>query len=98
MVSVQLSVMPSVSDRASCEDGLSMESSDDIITAIPCGPTVSKSAVQPDPRPPMTSRSDDGSHHSPVGWKAAVHRTGISQLPVSHRQPLQKAHPSTAPK
>ncbi|MPC63819.1 hypothetical protein E2C01_057925 [Portunus trituberculatus] len=68
MVSVQPFVMPSVSDRASCdEDGVSMESSDDIVTAVPRGPTVSKSAVQPDPRPPMTSRCDDGSHHSPVG-------------------------------
>ncbi|MPC55471.1 hypothetical protein E2C01_049408 [Portunus trituberculatus] len=68
MVSVQPSVMPSVSDRASCdEDGVSMESSDDIVTAVPRGPTVSKSAVQSDPCPPMTGSSDDGSHHSPVG-------------------------------
>ncbi|MPC52790.1 hypothetical protein E2C01_046668 [Portunus trituberculatus] len=87
MVSVQPSVTPSVSDRASCdEDGLSMESSDDIITAVPHGPTVSKSAVQPDPRPPMTGRNGDNSHHSPVGQKSAVHRTGTSQLPVSSRQ------------
>ncbi|MPC93654.1 hypothetical protein E2C01_088791 [Portunus trituberculatus] len=110
IVSVQPSVTQSVSDRASCdEDGLSMETSDDIVTAVPRGPAVSKSAVQPDLRPPMTSRSDDGSHHSPVGRKAAVQRPGTSQLPVSssqliifsqvsHGQPLQKARPSTAPK
>ncbi|MPC95223.1 hypothetical protein E2C01_090424 [Portunus trituberculatus] len=68
VVSVQPSVTPSVSDRASCdEDGLSMETSDDIVTAVPRGPAVSKSAVQPDPRPSMTGRSDDSSHHSPVG-------------------------------
>ncbi|MPC38032.1 hypothetical protein E2C01_031533 [Portunus trituberculatus] len=68
MVSAQPSVTPSVSDRASCdEDGLSVESSDDIITAIPRGHTVSKSAVQPDPRPLMTGRNGDNSHHSPVG-------------------------------
>ncbi|MPC51529.1 hypothetical protein E2C01_045378 [Portunus trituberculatus] len=42
--------------------------------------------VQSDPRPPMTGRSDDGSHHSPVGRKAAVHRTSTSQLPVSSRR------------
>ncbi|MPC25495.1 hypothetical protein E2C01_018612 [Portunus trituberculatus] len=41
-VSVQPSETPSVSDRASCEDGLSMEMSEDIITAIPRGPTVAK--------------------------------------------------------
>ncbi|MPC74727.1 hypothetical protein E2C01_069101 [Portunus trituberculatus] len=29
--------------------------SDDIVTAVPRGPTVSGSAVQPDPRPPMTA-------------------------------------------
>ncbi|MPD03560.1 hypothetical protein E2C01_099201 [Portunus trituberculatus] len=47
IVSVQPPVMPSVSDRTSCdEDGLSMETSDDIVTAIPRGPAVSKSAVQ----------------------------------------------------
>ncbi|MPC18305.1 hypothetical protein E2C01_011183 [Portunus trituberculatus] len=103
-------VTPSVSDQASCdEDGLSMETSDDIVTAIPRGSAVSKSAVQPDPRPPITGRSDDGSHHSPVSRKAAVQRPGTSQVPVSfrrliissqvsHRQPLQKARPSTAPK
>ncbi|MPD01046.1 hypothetical protein E2C01_096558 [Portunus trituberculatus] len=73
VVSVQPSVTPSVSDRASCdEDGLSMETSDDIVTAVPRGPAVSKSAVQPDPRLPMTGRSDDGSHHSPLGRKAMV--------------------------
>ncbi|MPC37595.1 hypothetical protein E2C01_031082 [Portunus trituberculatus] len=65
------------------EDGLSMETSDDIVTAVPRGPAVSKSAVQPDPRLPMTGRSNDGSHHSPVGRKAAVQRPGTSQLPVS---------------
>ncbi|MPC79242.1 hypothetical protein E2C01_073758 [Portunus trituberculatus] len=104
------SVTPSVSDRDSCdEDGLSMETSDDIITAIPRGPNVSKSAVQPDPRSLMTGRSHDGLHHSPVGRKVAVQRPGTSQLPVSsrrlnissqvsHVQPLQKACPSTAPK
>ncbi|MPD03623.1 hypothetical protein E2C01_099265 [Portunus trituberculatus] len=109
IVSVQPSVTPSVSDQASCdEDGLSMETSDDIVTAVPHGPAVSKSAVQPDPRPPMTSRNDDGSRHSPVGRKAAVQRPGTSQLlvssrwliissQVSHGQPLQKACPSTAP-
>ncbi|MPC78948.1 hypothetical protein E2C01_073457 [Portunus trituberculatus] len=110
VVSIQPSVMPYVSDRASCdEDGLSMETSDNIVTAVPRGPTVSKSAVQPDNRPPMSGRSDDGSHHSLVGRKAAVQRPGTSQLPVSsrrfiissvvsHGQPLQKARPSTAPK
>ncbi|MPC95874.1 hypothetical protein E2C01_091103 [Portunus trituberculatus] len=99
VVSVQLSVMPSVSDQASCdEDGLSIETSDDIVTAVPRGSTVSKSAVQPDPRPPMTGRSNDGSHHSLVVRKAAVQRPGTSQLPVSHGQPIQKARPSTAPK
>ncbi|MPC61997.1 hypothetical protein E2C01_056076 [Portunus trituberculatus] len=109
-VSVQPSVTPSVSDRASCDEGgVSMESSDDIVTAVPRGPTVSKSAVQPDPRPPMTGRSDDGSHHSLVARKAKVQRPGTSQLPVSscrliissqvsHGQPLQKARASTAPK
>ncbi|MPC76687.1 hypothetical protein E2C01_071112 [Portunus trituberculatus] len=36
IVSVQPPVTPSVSDRASCdEDGLSMETSDDIVTAVP---------------------------------------------------------------
>ncbi|MPC65279.1 hypothetical protein E2C01_059412 [Portunus trituberculatus] len=41
MVSVQPSVTPSGSDRASCnEDGLSMELSDNIIIALPRGPTV----------------------------------------------------------
>ncbi|MPC93720.1 hypothetical protein E2C01_088860 [Portunus trituberculatus] len=59
-----------------------MESSDDIITAILRGPTVSKSAVQPDRRPPMTSTNGNNSHH----------------LLVSHGQTLQKACPSTAPK
>ncbi|MPD05521.1 hypothetical protein E2C01_101269 [Portunus trituberculatus] len=110
VVSVQPSVAPSVSDWASCdEDGLSMETSDDIVTAIPRGPAVSKSAVQPDPRLPMTDRSDDGSHHSLVGRKAAVQRPRTSQLPVSsrrliisskvsHGQPIQKARLSTAPK
>ncbi|MPC68506.1 hypothetical protein E2C01_062708 [Portunus trituberculatus] len=108
VVSVQPSVTPPVSDRASSdEDGLSMETSDDIVTAVPRGPAVSKSGVQPDPRPPKTGRSDDGSHHSPAGRKAAVQRPGTSQLPVSfrrfiissqvsHGQP-QKARPSTAP-
>ncbi|MPC89963.1 hypothetical protein E2C01_084929 [Portunus trituberculatus] len=86
VVSVQPSVMPSLSDQASCdEDGLSMETSDDIVTAIPRGPAVLKSAVKPDPRLPMTGRSDDGLHHSPVGRKAAVQRPGTSQLPVSSR-------------
>ncbi|MPC84135.1 hypothetical protein E2C01_078862 [Portunus trituberculatus] len=96
VVSVQLLVTPSVSDRASCdEDGLCMETSDDIVTAVP-------RAVQPDLRPPMTGRSDDGSHHSPVGRKTAVQGPGTSQLPVStrrliissqasHGQPLQKS-------
>ncbi|MPC74332.1 hypothetical protein E2C01_068689 [Portunus trituberculatus] len=110
VVSVQPPVTPSVSDWASCdEDYLSMETSDDIFTTIPRGPTVSKIAVQPDPSPPMTGRSDDGSHHSTVGRKAAVQRPGTSQLPVSsrrliissqvsHKQPLQKVRPSTAPK
>ncbi|MPC60214.1 hypothetical protein E2C01_054253 [Portunus trituberculatus] len=108
-VSVQPSETPSVSDRGSCEDGLSMEMSDDIITAVPRGPTVAKSAVQPDPRPPVTGRNGDNSHHSPVGRKAAVQRPGTPQLPVSsrrlfissqvsHGQTLQKARPSTAPK
>ncbi|MPC73838.1 hypothetical protein E2C01_068178 [Portunus trituberculatus] len=83
VVSAQPPVTPSFSDRASCdEDGLSMVTSDNIVTAVPRGPAVSKSAVQLDPRLPMTGRSDDGSHHSPV----------------SHGQPIQKARPSTAPK
>ncbi|MPC91983.1 hypothetical protein E2C01_087050 [Portunus trituberculatus] len=110
VVSVHPSVTPSVSDRASYdEDGLTMETSDDIVTAVPRGPAVSKSAVQPYPRLPMTGRNDDGSHHSPVGRKATVQRPGRSQIPVSsrrliissqvsHGQPLQKARPSTAPK
>ncbi|MPC80741.1 hypothetical protein E2C01_075330 [Portunus trituberculatus] len=110
IVSVQPRVKPSVSDRASCdEDSLSMETSDDIVTAVPRGPAVSKMAVQADPRPPMTGRSDEGTHHSPVGRKAAVQRPGTSQLPVSsrrliiysqvsHGQPLEKARPSTASK
>ncbi|MPC62947.1 hypothetical protein E2C01_057038 [Portunus trituberculatus] len=110
VVSVQPSVTPSVLDRASCdEDGLSMETSDDIVTAVPRGPVVSKGAVQPDLRLPMTGRSYDGSHHSPVGRKAAVQRPGTSQLPVSsrrliissqvcHGQSIQKSRPSTAPK
>ncbi|MPC63262.1 hypothetical protein E2C01_057357 [Portunus trituberculatus] len=84
VVFVQPLVTPSVSDWASYDqDGLSMETSDDIVTAVPRGPTVSKSVVQPNPRPPMTGRSDDGSHHSPVGGKAAVQRPGTSQLPFS---------------
>ncbi|MPC85493.1 hypothetical protein E2C01_080272 [Portunus trituberculatus] len=38
VVSVQPSVTPSISDRASCdEDGLSMETSDNIVTAVPLG-------------------------------------------------------------
>ncbi|MPC72210.1 hypothetical protein E2C01_066508 [Portunus trituberculatus] len=46
VVSVQPSVTLSVSDQASCdEDGLSMETSDDIATAVPRGPAVSKSVV-----------------------------------------------------
>ncbi|MPC75773.1 hypothetical protein E2C01_070168 [Portunus trituberculatus] len=82
----------SQSNWASCdEDGLSMETSDDIVTAVPLGPAVSKSAVQPDPRPPRTGRSNDGSHHSPVGRKAAVQRPSTSQFPVSHGQTLEKA-------
>ncbi|MPC60819.1 hypothetical protein E2C01_054876 [Portunus trituberculatus] len=63
-----------------------MELSDDIITAVPRGPTVAKSAVQPDPRPPVTGRNGDNSHHSPVGRKAAVHQPSTSQLPVSSRR------------
>ncbi|MPC50473.1 hypothetical protein E2C01_044302 [Portunus trituberculatus] len=79
MISAQPSETPSVSHRAFCdEDGLIMKSSDNIITAVPRGPTVSKCAVQPDPRPPMTGRDGDNSHHSSVGRKAAVHRTGTS--------------------
>ncbi|MPC84027.1 hypothetical protein E2C01_078751 [Portunus trituberculatus] len=84
VVSVQPSVTPSVPDRASCEeDGLSMETSDDIFTAVPSGPTVSESAVLPDPCPPRTGRSYDCSHQPPIGRKAAVQRPGTSQLPVS---------------
>ncbi|MPD06585.1 hypothetical protein E2C01_102403 [Portunus trituberculatus] len=79
VVSVQPSVTPSVSDRASCdEDGLSMETSDDIVTAVSRGPTASESAGLPDPRPPRTGRSDDGSHHPSIGRKAAVQRPGTS--------------------
>ncbi|MPC63471.1 hypothetical protein E2C01_057570 [Portunus trituberculatus] len=79
IVSVQPAVTPSVTDWASCdEDGLSLETSDDIVKAVPRGPTVSKSAVKPDPRPPMTGRSDNGSHNSLVGRKAAVQRPGTS--------------------
>ncbi|MPC74254.1 hypothetical protein E2C01_068608 [Portunus trituberculatus] len=64
VVSAQPSVTSSVSDRASCdEDGLRMETSEDIVTATPRGPTVSKSAFQPDPRPPMTGRCADGPLH-----------------------------------
>ncbi|MPC42869.1 hypothetical protein E2C01_036500 [Portunus trituberculatus] len=109
MVSVQPSVTSFVSDRASCyKDGLSMES-DDIITGVPRRLTVSKSAVQTDPRPPVTCRNGDNSNHSPIGRKAAVHRTSTSQLSVSsrqliifsqvsHGQTLQKSRPSTASK
>ncbi|MPC77490.1 hypothetical protein E2C01_071945 [Portunus trituberculatus] len=85
-----------------------METPDDIVPAVLCGPAVSKSGVQPDPRPLRTGRSDDGSHHSPAGRKAAVQRTGSSQhlvssrrlilsSQISHGQP-QKARPPTAPK
>ncbi|MPD06188.1 hypothetical protein E2C01_101981 [Portunus trituberculatus] len=110
VVSAQPSVTSSVSYQASCdEDGLRMETYDDIVTAAPLGPTVSKSAFQHDPRPPMTGKCDDGVHPSPVSRKAAVERPGTSQLPVSsprfnissqasHGQQLQKARPSTAPK
>ncbi|MPC76050.1 hypothetical protein E2C01_070451 [Portunus trituberculatus] len=102
-------VTPSVSDRASCdENGLSMELSGDIITAVPREPTLAKSAVQPDPHRLVTSRNGINSQHSP-GERAAVHRPGTSQLPVSsrrliissqvsHGQTLQKGRPSTAPK
>ncbi|MPC89913.1 hypothetical protein E2C01_084876 [Portunus trituberculatus] len=105
--SVKPPVTSSVSDHASCdEDGLCMETSDDIVTAVPRRPTLS---VHTDPRLPMAGRSDDDSHHSPVGRKAAFQQPGTSQLPVtsrrliissqaSHGQPIQKAHPSTAPK
>ncbi|MPC76135.1 hypothetical protein E2C01_070541 [Portunus trituberculatus] len=85
-----------------------METSDDIVTAVPRGPTVSKSVVLPDPRLPRTSKSDDSSHHPLTSRKAAVQRPGTSQLPVSsrrliissqvsHGQP-QKSCSSTAPK
>ncbi|MPC48880.1 hypothetical protein E2C01_042665 [Portunus trituberculatus] len=71
---------------------------------VPSGHAVSKSGVQPDPRPPRTGRSYHGSHHSPAGRKAVVQRPGTSQLPVSfcrliisnqvsHGQPLQNARP-----
>ncbi|MPD06397.1 hypothetical protein E2C01_102212 [Portunus trituberculatus] len=87
VISVQPHVTRSVPDRASCdEDGINMETSDDIITAVLCGPAVSKSGVKPDLRPPRTGRSDDGSHHSPASRKAAVQRSGTSQLPVSSRR------------
>ncbi|MPC19576.1 hypothetical protein E2C01_012494 [Portunus trituberculatus] len=85
VVSIQPSETPFVSDRASSEYGLSMESSDDIIPAVPREPTVAKSAVQPDPRPPVTGRNDDNSHHSLEGRKATVHRPGTSQLPWNCR-------------
>ncbi|MPC84276.1 hypothetical protein E2C01_079008 [Portunus trituberculatus] len=109
VVSVQPSVTPSVSDRASFdEDGLSMETSDDFVTAVPRGPTVSESAVLPDPRYPRTGRSDDGSHHPLIGRKATVQQPGTSQLSVSFRRliissqvshgQLQKTRPFTAPK
>ncbi|MPC53351.1 hypothetical protein E2C01_047240 [Portunus trituberculatus] len=101
MVSVQPSETPSVSDLASCEDGLSMELSDDIITAVPRGPAVAKSAVQPDPRPPVTGRNGDNSHPSPVGRKSAVNRPDTSQLPVSSRRLIissQVSHGQTLPK
>ncbi|MPC28640.1 hypothetical protein E2C01_021849 [Portunus trituberculatus] len=52
--STDMAQTPSVSDRASCdEDGLTMESSNDIVTAVPCGPTAVKSVVRPEPRPPV---------------------------------------------
>ncbi|MPC62752.1 hypothetical protein E2C01_056842 [Portunus trituberculatus] len=87
MVSVQPSVTQSVSDRASCDEGaFTMESSNDVVTAVPLGPTVAKSAVRPNPRPPVPGRNSDDSHHSPVGRKAAVHRPSTSQLPVSSRR------------
>ncbi|MPC68610.1 hypothetical protein E2C01_062812 [Portunus trituberculatus] len=84
IISVEPAVTPSVSDLAFCDEGaLEMESSDDVVTAVPRGPTVAKSAVRSDPRPPVPGRNGDNSHHSPVGRKAAVHRPGTSQLPVS---------------
>ncbi|MPC61653.1 hypothetical protein E2C01_055727 [Portunus trituberculatus] len=82
VVSVQPSFTPSVSDRASCdEDGRCMGTSDDIVTAVPRGPAVSKSAVQPDLRFPMNGRSDDGSHHSPVGKKGCGPTTRYISTP-----------------
>ncbi|MPC61820.1 hypothetical protein E2C01_055897 [Portunus trituberculatus] len=54
--------------------------------AVPSGPSVVKSAVQPHPRPPVTGRNGDNSHHSQAGRKTAVHRPSSSQLPVSSRQ------------
>ncbi|MPC61454.1 hypothetical protein E2C01_055525 [Portunus trituberculatus] len=50
MVSVQASVTPLFFFY---EDAIIMESSDDIVTAVPRGPTVAKSAVWPDPCPPV---------------------------------------------
>ncbi|MPC74094.1 hypothetical protein E2C01_068440 [Portunus trituberculatus] len=89
VVSVQPSVTPFVSDRASCdEDYLSMETFDDIDTAVPRESTVSESAVLPDLRPPKTGKCNDGSQHPPRGRVAAVQRPGTSQLLVSHGQPL----------
>ncbi|MPC72669.1 hypothetical protein E2C01_066981 [Portunus trituberculatus] len=110
MVSVEPAVTPSVSDLTSCDEGvLQMKSSDDDAIAVLRGPTVAKSAVRPDPSPPVPGRNGDNSHHSLVGRKTAVHRPATSQLPVSsrqliilsqvsHGQTLQKARPSTAPK
>ncbi|MPC55006.1 hypothetical protein E2C01_048937 [Portunus trituberculatus] len=79
MVSFQSPVTPSISDRASCgEDALTMESFDDIVIAVPRGPTVAKSAVRPVPCPRVPSRNSDDSHHSPVGRKAGVHQSDTS--------------------
>ncbi|MPC86157.1 hypothetical protein E2C01_080973 [Portunus trituberculatus] len=83
VISFQPPVTRSVPDQASCdEDSLNMETSDDIVSAVPCGPAVSKRGVQLDPRP----QRNDGSHHSPASRKAAVQRPGTSQLPVSSRR------------
>ncbi|MPC65278.1 hypothetical protein E2C01_059411 [Portunus trituberculatus] len=62
-----------------------MELSDDIITAVPRGPTVAKSAVQPDPRLPVTGRNGDNSHHSSYCFHCRnAHQIRSRQCPRYH--------------
>ncbi|MPC64590.1 hypothetical protein E2C01_058709 [Portunus trituberculatus] len=70
MVSVQPSATPSVSDQASCDDdALTIQSSSNIVIAVPHGPTVAKSTMGPYSRHPVPGRNSEDSHHSPVGQR-----------------------------